>query len=117
MVPFPPPPLHARKLLIYSDHSSTHPTNAAELTNNSGKTLDGGPITVYDGGSYGGEALMETLKTGDKRLIRYAVDLGTRITEALEAKRRSHASYTPVAASSPPKWPPRKPAPTPSATW
>ena len=36
--------------------------NAAELTNSTGKTLDGGPITVYDGGAYGGEALMETLK-------------------------------------------------------
>ena len=76
----------ARKLLIYSDHSSQHPTNAAELTNTSGKTLDGGPITVYDGGAYGGEALMETLKAGDKRLISYAVDLGTRITEAFGSK-------------------------------
>ena len=47
---------------------SEHPTNAAELTNTSGKTLDGGPITVYDGGAYGGEALMETLKAKDKRL-------------------------------------------------
>src|SRR3954466_8633516 len=87
MVPFPPPPLHARKLLIYSDHSSQHPTNAAELTNTSGKTLDGGPVTVYDGGAYGGEALMETLKAGDKRLISYAVDLGTRITEAFGSKQ------------------------------
>src|SRR3954466_10494031 len=96
MVPFPPPPLHARKLLIYSDHSSQHPTNAAELTNTSGKTLDGGPITVYDAGAYGGEALMETLKAGDKRLISYAVDLGTRITEAFGNQnaivREVHAS-------------------------
>ncbi len=86
MLPFLQQPIEARKLLIYSDHSSVHPTNAAELTNNSGKTLDGGPITVYDGGAYGGEALMETLKTGDKRLISYAVDLGTRITEAFDSK-------------------------------
>ena len=81
---------------IYSDHSSPHPTNAAELTNSTGKTLDGGPITVYDGGAYGGEALMETLKAGDKRLISYAVDLGTRITEAFGSKaavvREIHAN-------------------------
>jgi hypothetical protein len=82
MLPFLQQPIEARKLLIYSDHSSQHPTNAAELTNSSGKTLDGGPITVYDGGAYGGEALMETLKAADKRLISYAVDLGTRITQA-----------------------------------
>ena len=81
MLPFLQQPIEARKLLIYSDHSSQHPTDAAEITNTSGKTLDGGPITVYDGGAYGGEALMETLKAKDKRLISYAVDLGTRITE------------------------------------
>ena len=86
MLPFLQQAIESRKLLIYSDHSSQHPTNAAELTNSTGKTLDGGPITVYDGGVYGGEALMETLKAGDKRLISYAVDLGARITEAFGSK-------------------------------
>jgi hypothetical protein len=69
-----------RKLLIYSDPSAAHPMDAAEISNTTGKTLDGGPITVYESGSYAGEALMETVKTGDKRLISYGVDLGTRIT-------------------------------------
>jgi hypothetical protein len=96
MLPFLQQAIDGRKLLIYSDHSSPHPTNAAELTNSTGKTLDGGPITVYDGGAYGGEALMETLKAGDKRLISYAVDLGTRITDAFNSKasvvREVHAA-------------------------
>jgi hypothetical protein len=96
MLPFLQQSIEGRKLLIYSDHSSQHPTNAAELSNSSGKTLDGGPITVYDAGAYAGEALMETLKAGDKRLISYAVDLGTRITEAFGSKaalvREIHAN-------------------------
>ena len=96
MLPFLQQSIEGRKLLIYSDHSSQHPTNASELTNSSGRTLDGGPITVYDGGAYAGEALMETLKAGDKRLISYAVDLGTRLTEAFGSKaaviREIHAS-------------------------
>jgi hypothetical protein len=96
LLPFLQQPIDSRKLLIYSDSSSEHPTNAAELTNSTGKTLDGGPITVYDGGAYAGEALMETLKSGDKRLISYAVDLGTRITQAFGGKtaviREIHAS-------------------------
>jgi chaperonin cofactor prefoldin len=96
MLPFLQQAIDGRKLLIYSDHSSQHPTNASELTNSTGKTLDGGPITVYDGGAYAGEALMETLKAGDKRLISYAVDLGTRITEAFNSKaavvREIHAN-------------------------
>jgi hypothetical protein len=87
MLPFLQQPMEARKLLIYSDHTSQHPTNAAELSNTTGETLDGGPITVYDAGAYGGEALMETLKAGEKRLISYAVDLGTRITEAFGTKQ------------------------------
>ena len=62
MLPFIQQKLDARKLLVYSDLSSANPMNAAELTNSTGKTLDGGPITVYDGGVYAGEALMETLK-------------------------------------------------------
>jgi hypothetical protein len=85
MLPFLQQEINARKLLIYSHTGSEHPTNAAELTNSTGKTLDGGPITVYDGGAYAGEALMETLKQNDKRLISYAVDLGTRITEAFDS--------------------------------
>jgi hypothetical protein len=96
MLPFLQQAITGRKLLIYSDHNSQHPNNAAELTNSTGKTLDGGPITVYDGGAYGGEALMETVKSGDKRLISYAVDLGTRITEAFGGEasimREVHAS-------------------------
>ncbi|MGE5568204.1 MAG: hypothetical protein ACM3S5_04120 [Rhodospirillales bacterium] len=79
MAPFLQQKLSARKLLIYSG-DGVNPRNAAEITNSTGKTLDGGPITVYDGNAYAGEALMETLKGGDKRLISYAVDLGTRIT-------------------------------------
>lgn len=87
MLPFLQQKIAARKLLIYSDEESEHPRNAAELTNSTGKTLDGGPITVFDGNAYGGEALVETVKAGDKRLISYAVDLGTRITTAFDSSR------------------------------
>jgi hypothetical protein len=86
MLPFLQDKITARRLLIYSDQSSAHPLNAAEITNSTGKTLDGGPITVFDAGAYGGEALMETVKTGDKRLLSYAIDLGTRITTQFDSK-------------------------------
>ncbi|MBI3896170.1 MAG: hypothetical protein HY313_09590 [Acidobacteria bacterium] len=86
MLPFLQQTVSARKLLIYADPSSAHPMNAAELTNSTGKTLDGGPITVYDANAYAGEALMETLKAGDKRLVSYGIDLGTRITTQFDSK-------------------------------
>ena len=86
MLPFLQQKVDARKLLIYADLSSAHPMNAAEVTNSTGMTLDGGPVTIYDGGVYGGEGLFETLKAGDKRLVSYAVDLGTRITTLYDSK-------------------------------
>ena len=80
MLPFLQDKIAARKLLIYQRRDGDHPVNAAEVTNNTAKTLDGGPITVYDDGAYAGEALVETFKAGDKRLIGYAVDYGTLVT-------------------------------------
>ena len=80
MLPFLQQKIAARKLIIYSDTSRPNPLNAAELTNDTGLTLDGGPITVYDAGAYAGEALVETIKAKDKRFISYGVDLGTRIS-------------------------------------
>ena len=74
--------LTGRRLLIYSEAFGLNPQNAAEIVNSTGKTLDGGPITVYDAGAYAGEALVETVKAGDRRLISYGVDLGTRISTA-----------------------------------
>ncbi len=79
MLPFLQDKIAVRKLLIYKGDEGEHPVNAAEVTNTTAKTLDGGPITVYDDGAYAGEALVETFKAGDKRLIGYAVDYGTRV--------------------------------------
>jgi hypothetical protein len=87
MLPFLQQKLNSRKLLIYQESQGSNPLNAAEISNSTGKTLDGGPITVYDGGIYAGEALMETLKASDKRLISYAVDLGTRVTSNIDSSR------------------------------
>jgi len=86
MLPFLQQKISARKLIIYSDPSKPNPLTAAELINNTGRTLDGGPITVYDAGAYAGEALVETVKNADKRFISYGVDLGTRITTAQNSR-------------------------------
>lgn len=86
MMPFLQQKISARKLVIYSDSARSNPFNAAELTNNTGRTLDGGPITVFDAGAYAGEALIETVKNSDKRFINYGVDLGTRIATNLDSR-------------------------------
>ena len=87
MLPFLQDKIDARRLLIFSPETPLHPLQAAELKNVTGKTLDGGPITVYDAATYAGEALVATVKAGDKRLISYAVDLGTTVTTAFDSSR------------------------------
>lgn len=86
MLPFVQQKINARKLLIYSDTNSGNPMSAAEIINNTGKTLDGGPLTVYDAGTYAGEALVETVKSDDKRFISYGLDLGTRVSTNLNSR-------------------------------
>ena len=86
MLPFLQQKVSARKLIIYSDSSKPNPFSAAEIVNNTGKALDGGPIVVYDAGAYAGEALVETFKNADKRFISYGVDLGTRIATNLDSR-------------------------------
>jgi hypothetical protein len=89
MLPFFRSDVKARRLIIYDEsNGSQHPLNAVELTNSTGTTLDGGAITVYEAGAYAGEALVETVKSGDKRLVSYAVDLGTRMTTAFDSESK-----------------------------
>jgi hypothetical protein len=57
MLPFLQQKIGARKLLIYMESFGLHPMNAAEIANSTGKTLDGGRITVYDANAYAGEPL------------------------------------------------------------
>ena len=57
------------------------------LKNTSPLTLEGGALTVIDGDSYAGEALMERLKPGEQRLISFALDLGTLVTARTKEDR------------------------------
>ncbi len=61
-----------------------HPYNAVELKNTSGLNLMQGPITVFDGDNYAGDAKLPDLKPDEKRLVAYALDLGVEV--AVEQK-------------------------------
>ncbi|MDR1239474.1 MAG: DUF4139 domain-containing protein [Treponema sp.] len=52
-----------------------HPYLGAELGNSTGMGLPAGPLTVYDGGAYAGDALIEFFNAGEKRLISWGEDL------------------------------------------
>ncbi|MBW2204978.1 MAG: hypothetical protein JRF52_13115 [Deltaproteobacteria bacterium] len=46
-----------------------NPLAAIRLKNTTGLTLEGGPLTVFQGGSYAGDALVKTFKPDEKRYI------------------------------------------------
>jgi hypothetical protein len=75
MLPLADAFVEASKMLIFSGSGSANrnlnPRLGAELTNTSGIKLPAGPITVYDGGTYAGDALIEFWNEGEKRLISY----------------------------------------------
>jgi hypothetical protein len=74
MLPLVESPIEARKLLIYNG-TSRHPRLGAELSNTTNIKLPAGPITVYDGGVYAGDALIEFWNENEKRLISFGDDL------------------------------------------
>lgn len=52
-----------------------HPMTGIQMKNTSKLHLMAGPITVFDGATYGGDALIEDIAPGDDRLVTYAMDL------------------------------------------
>lgn len=62
----------------------SRPMSGLLLKNTSPLTLEGGALTVIDGDAYAGEALLERLKPEEKRLISFALDLGTLVTVRAE---------------------------------
>jgi hypothetical protein len=78
MAPLTQGEIGARKVLIYNPAKGQNPTLGVELTNTLDTKLPAGAITVYDGGVYAGDALLEFLPQREKRLIGYGDDLSVR---------------------------------------
>jgi hypothetical protein len=91
MLPLVESEIQARKLDIYS--GGRHPRLGAEITNTSAMKLPAGPITVYDGGVYAGDALIEFWNENEKRLISFGDDLSVTAVTG-ETNTRAVSSVT-----------------------
>ena len=68
--------IHGEKLSLFNAaRDARFPMNAVRLKNTTNLHLKGGPVTLFDGGTYAGEARMEDIPPNDSRLLTYAVDL------------------------------------------
>ncbi|MDR1467921.1 MAG: DUF4139 domain-containing protein [Spirochaetaceae bacterium] len=91
MLPLTEGEVEARKVLIFNGRNAstqgTHPQIGVELTNTTGQKLPPGPVTVFDNGSYAGDALVSFLGAGEKRLLSFADDLSVSGSVSANSRR------------------------------
>ncbi|WP_395094836.1 hypothetical protein [Armatimonas sp.] len=77
MIPVVAQEISGEKVSLYNPATDTRfPLHGVRLKNNTGLHLKGGPVTLFDGGAYAGDARMQDIPPGDTRILTYAVDLG-----------------------------------------
>jgi hypothetical protein len=85
MLPIVNGAIEGEKVSIYNPAvQAKHPLNGVQLKNTTDLHLMQGPITLFDDGVYAGDAQIEDLAPGAKRLLSYALDLDTEV--AVERK-------------------------------
>ncbi|MGC4031086.1 MAG: hypothetical protein QM754_04980 [Tepidisphaeraceae bacterium] len=81
LVPIVTDTVQAEPMSIYNETVlPRNPLTGVMLTNNTGKLLPQGPMTVLSNGEYAGDAQIEDLPAGQKRLLSFGVDLETFVT-------------------------------------
>lgn len=89
LIPIVQTRMEGERISVYNESvRSDRPMGGMMLTNTSALTFEGGSMTVLDNDAYAGEALMERLKPKEKRLISFALDLGTRISTETKGDQR-----------------------------
>src|SRR6202035_3697426 len=72
--------VQASRLSIYNERTQAKfPLLGLRFKNTSGLHLMQGPITVFEGSTYAGDARIFDVQPGEERLISYAIDLGTEV--------------------------------------
>jgi hypothetical protein len=85
MLPIIGQTLQGQKVSLYNQRvNAKHPLNGYRLKNTSALHLMQGPITLFDSGTYAGDARIEDLPPGQDRLISYALDLKAEVEPKLE---------------------------------
>lgn len=88
MVPIVSQRLDGRKELLYNARKlPRHPVASLRMLNETGLTLERGPVTVVERGDYAGEAVLPFTRAGAEMIVAYAVELGVTITEERHAQR------------------------------
>jgi hypothetical protein len=86
LVPIVLKPFEGRPVLLYNKATrAENPMRCVEFKNTTGLTLEGGPVTVLEEGTYVGEAMLDTLRPDEERLVPYAVELSVTVLDNVDA--------------------------------
>jgi hypothetical protein len=90
MVPIVGQRLGGRKELLYnSTKLPKHPVASLRMRNETGLTLERGPVTVIEEGDYAGEAVLPFTRADGELIVPYAVELGITIAEEHSGERQT----------------------------
>jgi hypothetical protein len=91
LIPIVQQNIEGERISLFNEgKNSKFPFAAIRFVNNTGLTLEGGPVTVMEGDIYAGEALLDTTKPDDKRFLLYAVDQSCPVTVRYHIISRPH---------------------------
>lgn len=91
MVPIVSAGLPYRKDLLYNGKKfPNHPVASLRMNNDTGLTLERGPLTVIEGGEYVGEAVLPFTAEQAEFIVPYAVELSLKVQERSGSSRQVH---------------------------
>jgi hypothetical protein len=80
LFPLPAGEIEGERVSIYCEPvHSRHPLLGLKFKNATGRPLMQGPVMVYEGGRFAGDARIADLQANEERLLAYAVDLGVEV--------------------------------------
>lgn len=91
LIPIVQQDIEGERISLYNvSKNPKFPHAAIRFVNNTGLTLETGPVTVMEGDIYAGEALMDTVKPDDLRFLMYAIDQSCPVTERDKSISKPH---------------------------
>ncbi len=80
----------AERVVLYNPAiREKNPMTAFRLKNRTGLTLEGGPVTVFEGDAYVGEAMLDNMRKDDERITPYSVELAVTVKHESHQKREA----------------------------
>jgi len=80
LIPIVSETLPIERLQIYDRNTiSNRPLDGLRFNNETGSQLLAGPVTIFDGARYAGDARLPDMVPGEERLLSYAMDLETTV--------------------------------------